>query len=53
MESVYENPQHPSAYGGVNQLFEALKSNHTKSDIYKFLSKNDTYRKFKKQQKKV
>ena len=51
MESVYENPQHPSSYGGINQLHKAFKTK-TKSDVYKFLAKNDTYRKFKNSKRK-
>ena len=50
---VYEYPQHLSSYGGINQLHKAFKTK-TKSDVYKFLAKNNTYRKnLKSAEKKV
>lgn len=52
MENIYENPQHPSAYGGVNRLYQSVKTDKSKSDVLKFLYKNPTYRKFKNNRRK-
>lgn len=46
MDSIYSNPQHPAAYGGVKPLQKAT-GNKIKN-VKKFLNKNATYRKFKK-----
>lgn len=44
MESVYTDPSHPAAYGGVSVLARA--AGKRKPSVEKFLRKNDTYRKF-------
>ena len=48
MDTIYENPSHYAAYGGVKQLHSAVQQDSTKSEVEQFLDKNRTYRKFKK-----
>lgn len=52
MDKIYMNPAHPSSFGGINSLYSAVKTKSTKAKVVKYLKKNATYRKFKKNKTK-
>ena len=51
MEKVYTEPSNPAAFGGVDSLYSAVKNKYSKHQVKKFLSKQKTYRKFRRPEK--
>lgn len=48
MDKIYHSPDHPASYGGRKLLYDAVKTTASKKSVERFLGRNKTYRKFKK-----
>ncbi|GFT68691.1 uncharacterized transposon-derived protein F54H12.3 [Trichonephila clavipes] len=43
LEKVYQEPEHPGSFGGVEALFKATGGKFSRKDIKKWLSAKDSY----------
>ncbi|GFX09157.1 uncharacterized transposon-derived protein F54H12.3 [Trichonephila clavipes] len=43
LEKVYQEPEHPGSFGGVEALFKATDGKFSRKDIKKWLSAKDSY----------